>query len=283
VESEGGVIPEGDGDVGELDEPPPPDADQLPPLPPGESAGDVPPDEPPPATIPVPPTPPAAPAEPPPEPQPPQPQIGTPTPATQPPVTAPPPPQAPGTVAPQPTAPESVAPLGQPPAPVPQPPVLAVPESQNAVVPRPEETTTAPRPSPARGSGRNEPGDSEAAHGRVEERNGSHGAGTSTSPVWPSTQVRALPAAPERSVTQVDVAATIESEPGRVSAAGAQTHLVRPGESLWSIASDRLGVGASATEIARYVDLLWMLNAERIATGDPDLVHSGTRLVLPRS
>jgi hypothetical protein len=55
---------------------------------------------------------------------------------------------------------------------------------------------------------------------------------------------------------------------------------VQAGESLWAIASDLLGRDASAARIAREVHRLWALNKDRIATGDPDLVMIGTRLVL---
>jgi hypothetical protein len=55
---------------------------------------------------------------------------------------------------------------------------------------------------------------------------------------------------------------------------------VQRGESLWAIASDVLGRDAGPARIAREVDRLWELNKERIATGDPDLVMIGTRLVL---
>ena len=55
---------------------------------------------------------------------------------------------------------------------------------------------------------------------------------------------------------------------------------MQPGESLWAIASDLLGRDAGAARIAREVHRLWELNKERIATGDPDLVMIGTRLLL---
>jgi hypothetical protein len=42
-----------------------------------------------------------------------------------------------------------------------------------------------------------------------------------------------------------------------------------------------LGADASPAEIARKVNRLWSLNAERIATGDPDLLMVGTQLRLP--
>ena len=64
------------------------------------------------------------------------------------------------------------------------------------------------------------------------------------------------------------------------ASSNARSHVVRHGESLWSIASDRLGDGASATQVSREVSRLWELNAERIGTGSPDLLYAGTRLRL---
>jgi hypothetical protein len=61
---------------------------------------------------------------------------------------------------------------------------------------------------------------------------------------------------------------------------GSLFHIVRPGESLWSIASDLLGSDASPAELAREVDRLWHLNAERIGTGRPDLILPGMKLRL---
>jgi len=58
------------------------------------------------------------------------------------------------------------------------------------------------------------------------------------------------------------------------------TYVVAAGDSLWSIADDRLGPGASSAQIAREVHRLWQLNSERIGTGDPDLLSVGTSLVL---
>lgn len=62
------------------------------------------------------------------------------------------------------------------------------------------------------------------------------------------------------------------------AAPGARFHVVQRGESLWSIAADRLGDGAGVDRVAREVGRLWELNAERIGTGSPDLVYAGTRL-----
>ena len=57
-------------------------------------------------------------------------------------------------------------------------------------------------------------------------------------------------------------------------------HVVRPGESLWSIASRLLGAHASVGAIALEVRRLWRLNSERIGTGDPNVLTVGVRLRL---
>jgi nucleoid-associated protein YgaU len=63
-------------------------------------------------------------------------------------------------------------------------------------------------------------------------------------------------------------------------AKNARSHVVQPGESLWSIARTLLGSDASPAQIAREVNRLWELNKDRIGTGDPDLLKVGTRLTL---
>lgn len=63
-------------------------------------------------------------------------------------------------------------------------------------------------------------------------------------------------------------------------ARGGGVHVVQPGESLWTIAQAALGPDASSVRIAREVARLWMLNHDRIATGDPDMIIVGTRLRL---
>jgi hypothetical protein len=59
------------------------------------------------------------------------------------------------------------------------------------------------------------------------------------------------------------------------------THVVEPGECLWTIAERQLGRGASDARVAALVDELWRLNADRIGTGDPNLIHGGQELRLP--
>jgi nucleoid-associated protein YgaU len=58
------------------------------------------------------------------------------------------------------------------------------------------------------------------------------------------------------------------------------TYVVRPGDSLWSIATRLLGPAASVAEIADEVNRLWELNQNRIGTGDPDLLPVSTELRL---
>jgi hypothetical protein len=57
--------------------------------------------------------------------------------------------------------------------------------------------------------------------------------------------------------------------------------VVGPGECLWTIAERQLGRGASHARVAALVDELWRLNADRIGTGDPNLIYSGQELRLP--
>lgn len=68
--------------------------------------------------------------------------------------------------------------------------------------------------------------------------------------------------------------------PTLASAPPATSHVVRPGESLWQIAAERLGPGATAADI----DASWrsIYTANRGVIGpDPDLIQPGERLLLP--
>ena len=61
---------------------------------------------------------------------------------------------------------------------------------------------------------------------------------------------------------------------------GVAVHVVRRGESLWSIARRWLGPDATDTDVFYEVRRLWSLNADRVASGDPDLILPGLRLRL---
>ena len=107
--------------------------------------------------------------------------------------------------------------------------------------------------------------------------------GTSTPQTQPS--LSSLQARSDATITEPSLARPAAA--GARDARGAhrtqsgRVHVVVAGESLWSIARDQLGHGASDAEIASEVNRIWELNASRIATGSPDLIPVGTRLRLP--
>jgi len=55
---------------------------------------------------------------------------------------------------------------------------------------------------------------------------------------------------------------------------------VAAGDSRWTIAARHLGTSATDAEIAHGVSELWDLNAQRIGSGDPDLIQPGQELRL---
>ena len=59
---------------------------------------------------------------------------------------------------------------------------------------------------------------------------------------------------------------------------GHAVHVVRSGENLWSIAKRWLDSRASDAQILDEVQRLWRLNADRIPSGDPDMILPGLRL-----
>jgi LysM domain len=98
------------------------------------------------------------------------------------------------------------------------------------------------------------------------------------SPIAPPAEAPP-PAAPPVEVPELASVPPAEpAEPGAL--AGRHFHVVRPGESLWSIATALRPPGAANVEIAAEVQRLWRLNAARIGTGDPNLILVGTRLRL---
>ena len=87
-----------------------------------------------------------------------------------------------------------------------------------------------------------------------------------------------LPAAVPQPAASVNAVAT----PVTAHLAGGRWHSVQSGETLWSIARALLGGDASPAAVAGLVDRLWELNADRIRSGDPDLIAVGERILLPR-
>jgi len=60
----------------------------------------------------------------------------------------------------------------------------------------------------------------------------------------------------------------------------ATTRVIAPGQSLWTIAQGLVARPASIAEVAFKVGRLWRLNADRIGTGNPDLIFPGQQLRL---
>jgi hypothetical protein len=67
---------------------------------------------------------------------------------------------------------------------------------------------------------------------------------------------------------------------GHQAAATGGSVMVKPGDSLWSIARSLLPAGASNSEIDRKLVEIWDRNAHRIGTNDPNLIFSGQRLIV---
>lgn len=68
--------------------------------------------------------------------------------------------------------------------------------------------------------------------------------------------------------------------PARVTQAAASEHVVRPGESLWSVTAGALRPGARTAEVAAGWRRLYALNRDRVGD-DADLLLPGTTLRLP--
>ena len=91
--------------------------------------------------------------------------------------------------------------------------------------------------------------------------------------------VPATPAAPQPEASPPAVVPTAASDRPD-SLAGKKSHLVTTGECLWFIAEAYLPAGPSNSEIAAEVHRLWRLNANRIGTGDPNMLPIGVKLRL---
>lgn len=158
----------------------------------------------------------------------------------------------------------------------PPPPPAAAPDHSSEVEPKRPPTLQPDDPPPAAGA----PGDQRRPRrtGRSRRAAGRDGSG--------SQRVREV-AAPVQLPVNTSVLAAAEPVGGPAVAtpiahipSGARFHVVRRGESLWSIATALLGPEAPAARVTREVGRLWEHNAQRIGTGDPDLLPVGVRLEL---
>jgi hypothetical protein len=82
--------------------------------------------------------------------------------------------------------------------------------------------------------------------------------------------------------------ATTPPKNGQPPAAGGpgggsgDTVTIRTGDCLWMIAQDVVGKDASGEQVQQEVVRIWKANADRIGTGDPDLVYPGVKLRIPK-
>lgn len=153
---------------------------------------------------------------------------------------------------------------------------LAAPAQADAVPASPPVPSVAPAPAPAVVAAPTAPRSAPRQVKQSRKRTRAERRPTTTAVV--PTVVRKA-AAPRPAVPVAAPATSSLVGTAAVSTTGT-AHTVRPGESLWAIASDLLGPNASPAKIAREVHRLWTMNADRIATGDPDLLIVGTRLRL---
>jgi hypothetical protein len=86
---------------------------------------------------------------------------------------------------------------------------------------------------------------------------------------------------PARAVLTRDASASSSASGARSTSRprrGQAVHVVRSGESLWAIAQRWVDARATDAQIWDEVLRLWRLNADRIPSGDPDLILPGLRL-----
>jgi nucleoid-associated protein YgaU len=150
----------------------------------------------------------------------------------------------------------------------------AAEESQSQAVPVPEVSAPAPEPQTAAAPTASEPiaNQSIVAPKREQvDRHAARASATTTEAAPPAQPSEEAPPSPEPVATPAD--------PGR-HLASKDSYVVRPGDCLWHIAAALLPAGADTEAIEGEVRRLWVLNEDRIGTGDPSLIYAGTTLRL---
>jgi LysM repeat protein len=77
-----------------------------------------------------------------------------------------------------------------------------------------------------------------------------------------------------------ELAPKTKAKPGSEGTDTKGTHVVQPGDCLWTIAAGQIEGHKSNRAIAAEVDRLYRLNAATIGTGNPNLIYPGQRLKL---
>lgn len=171
------------------------------------------------------------------------------------------------------------------PAEVPEVPTTAAAPTELPAEPEPEPTAAAAAPNYAPEQGASQPGSEVEVVAnqslKAPPQHQDRVAGEVTeeaAPTSPET-VPAAPPAEEAPRPTPPPAATTTTAPNR-DLAGKRVYIVQPGDCLSYIAAALLPAGADTAQIEAEVERLWKLNADRIGTGDPNLIYAGTELLL---
>ncbi|MCR6491692.1 LysM peptidoglycan-binding domain-containing protein [Cellulomonas sp. P24] len=103
---------------------------------------------------------------------------------------------------------------------------------------------------------------------------------TAASSVASGTPLASLPAGSVSDVSRAVVTTPAHEAPAASDGVPVGSHLVRPGDTLWSIAAEHLAPGADDATIARAWPAWFEANASTIGA-DPNLLHPGQRLQSP--
>jgi hypothetical protein len=184
---------------------------------------------------------------------------------------------------------EPTPPMAAPPAVVTEPPVTS------EMVPPPPASEPAPAPEPAPVYGTEEPELSYepppadappveneaiiAPSGGAAENGHSQRSGSRTASEAPESEAPPAEEPAPAPAPAPEPATSISPSSDRAgSLKGHVSYTVVEGDCLWAIAEGILPAGATIAEIEAEVARLWTLNAQRIGTGDPNLILAGTVL-----
>lgn len=103
---------------------------------------------------------------------------------------------------------------------------------------------------------------------------------TVTTPVTPTAAPTAAATAPATASAAPAATAATAPVPTRDPQPAPRTVVVRRGDSLWSIARDALGPGATDRQVAAAWPRWWAANRP-VVRDTPDLIHPGDRLTAP--